>query len=232
MRTVAGVLALAFLLVLPKANAFSTKSTCKLLNSENNFVDLTDESSSCAESCLSKGKSYAECKCKLKGIPTKPYPSLAQCYKWNQGACCKSGHDAVIQAKYSNLMSTTCIRTFPSLEYFYCLGCNDKQMKYVDVAAKQIKVCGSFAKALWNTADYYQCGLNIGTGGSTVIPEFEFQNSTAFLNHPSIKPPFFSDYEVIVATGDGADCLTSTGTKMFLSSAVLALCAIMQFSLL
>jgi len=71
MRTVAGVLALVFLLDLPKANAFSTKSTCKLLNSENNFVDLTDESSSCAESCLSKGKSYAECKCKLKGIPTK-----------------------------------------------------------------------------------------------------------------------------------------------------------------
>ena len=107
-------------------------------------------------------------------------------------------------------MSSTCIRTFPDLEFLYCLGCNSKQMDYVDISAKQIKVCKSFAKALWQSANYYQCGLNLGTDGSTVIPEFEFENATAFLNHPSIRPPFFSDYEVIVSEDD-SKCLTNVG---------------------
>ena len=210
--------------------SFATKSTCKLLNKEASFVDLTDTSDKCAETCSSQGKSFAECKCKSFGLPMKPYPSLAQCYKWNQEACCKSGHDSVIQNKYADLMSATCLRTFPDLEFFYCLGCNNKQFQYVDVDAKKIQVCPEFAKKLWNTASYHQCGLNIGQG-PTVIPEFEFSNATSFLNHASIKPPFFEDYEVVIG-GSGESCLSNGAVRNLASVMTLCVWLIVQMSML
>jgi hypothetical protein len=229
MRSVAIVLLLAVATAPVLVQSFTTKSTCKLLNKESSFIDLTDTSSDCAANCAS-GKSFAECKCKSFGEPAKPYPSLAQCYKWNQEACCKSGHDAVISSKYSQLMSTTCIRTFPDLEFFYCLGCNNKQFKYVDVAQKKIQVCSEFAKKLWDTASYYQCGLNLGSG-PTIIPEFEFDNATHFLNHASIKPPFFDDYTVVVGGGEGS-CLTNVAIREFVSVVTLAVWLVMQLSIL
>jgi len=40
----------------------------------------------------------------------QPFPALTQCYKFNQKACCTSGHDATIKDAYSNILSTTCLR--------------------------------------------------------------------------------------------------------------------------
>lgn len=61
----------------------------------------------------------------LDGGPAgKPFPSLTQCYKQNQQACCVSAHDETIANEYSNLLSGTCIREYPALEQYYCLGCS------------------------------------------------------------------------------------------------------------
>jgi hypothetical protein len=62
---------------------------------------------------------------------SKPFPSLTQCYKSNQGACCVSAHDAYIESMYAQILSSTCLRQFSSLEQYYCLGCNPEQGKWV-----------------------------------------------------------------------------------------------------
>jgi len=181
------------------------KETCRLLNKADSFVTLSDDSSTCVSEC---DGNRAECKCKDFGLPTKPYPSLTQCYKWNQNACCKAGHDAVIKSEYSSLLSDTCIRNYPDLEFLYCLGCHNKQFEYVDVDAKKIYVCKDFAKKLWK-ASYDQCGINLN--GVPKIPKFEFYNVSTFLNHPTIKPPFFKDYTIDTETTEG--CLDSWGFR-------------------
>ena len=138
----------------------------------------------------------------------QPYPSLAQCYKWNQNSCCKAGHDATIKSAYTSLLSDTCVRNYPDLEYLFCLGCHNEQFEYVDVDAKKIYICKDFAKALWD-ADYDQCGINFN--GVPKIPQFEFENVTMFLNDQNIKPPFFKDYTIDASTTEG--CLKSWGFR-------------------
>lgn len=54
----------------------------------------------------------------------KPFPSLTQCYKQNQRACCVSAHDETIGNVYGGLLSGTCVREFEALEQYYCLGCS------------------------------------------------------------------------------------------------------------
>ena len=68
-------------------------------------------------------------------------PSLSQCYKWNLRDAAKAGHDAHIKSQYNALLSDTCVRNYPDLEFLYCLGCNNLQMKYVDVAEKKCNLC-------------------------------------------------------------------------------------------
>lgn len=61
----------------------------------------------------------------------KPFPSLTQCYKNNQDACCVSAHDATIEGSYSGLLSSTCLREYQDLEHYFCLGCNPEMAKYI-----------------------------------------------------------------------------------------------------
>lgn len=112
--------------------------------------------------------------CKLtQSVPKKPFPSLTQCYKYNtnEGACCKSGHDSNIQSEYENLLSSTCLREFTHLEFYFCLGCNAKQYVYTDEAdssRKVLRICNKFAEMLFDPAQtqeesdrFERCGLNM-----------------------------------------------------------------------
>jgi hypothetical protein len=97
--------------------------------------------------------------CKLIAAPAdKPFPSLTQCYKDNQRACCVSAHDQKISESYSSLLSGTCLREFPMLEMYYCLGCNLDQPKFISGTDNNdggtcgnatLHVCQSFADNLF-----------------------------------------------------------------------------------
>ena len=145
--------------------------------------------------------------------PTKPFPSLTQCYKNNQGACCVSAHDAYIESMYGEILSTTCLRQFPYLEQYYCLGCNPDQGKWVvgndytyetdsggnavtDATGSPVwnfdlRICRSFMDFLYmpdeELYNYDKCGLL--DGGVGYLPTSRFFNSSQFIN--VIKPPYF-----------------------------------------
>lgn len=96
----------------------------------------------------------------------QPNPSLMQCYQFNTGACCKAGHDAEIKTAYESLLSDTCVRMFPHLEAFHCIGCNPDQPKFVDLWSNPptIRICDSFANYIFNASKVDQfdvCGLNM-----------------------------------------------------------------------
>lgn len=59
---------------------------------------------------------------------TQPFPSLTQCYKNNQRACCVSAHDSYIAGKYGEILSPTCLREYQYLENYFCLGCYPEQV--------------------------------------------------------------------------------------------------------
>lgn len=96
--------------------------------------------------------------CKLtQSEPTKPFPSLTQCYKYNTntGACCKSGHDQKIKSEYALLLSDTCLREFTYLEEYFCLGCNNYQYRFVSYPENEtekpvLRICNSFAEKLFD----------------------------------------------------------------------------------
>lgn len=125
------------------------------------------------------------------------------------------------------MLSDTCIRNYPDLEFLYCLGCHNKQFEYVDVDAKKIYVCKDFAKTLWE-ANYDQCGIYLN--GKPKIPQFEFDNVTMFLNHPNIKPPFFEDYTIDTKTTEG--CLMSWGFRQTTVSTLVLLAVFLVQSIL
>jgi len=66
------------------------------------------------------------------GKASKPFPSLTQCYKQNQQACCVSAHDQTIQNAYGNVLSGTCIREYADLEQYFCLGCSPNADTYIN----------------------------------------------------------------------------------------------------
>lgn len=76
----------------------------------------------------------AETPCFLLGgdKANKPFPSLTQCYKQNQQACCVSAHDQTIQSAYGDVLSGTCIREYPALEQYYCLGCSPHADNFIE----------------------------------------------------------------------------------------------------
>ncbi len=148
---------------------------------------------------------------------TKPFPSLTQCYKYNTEACCVSGHDQQIQSHFSGLLSSTCLREFPDLEVYMCFGCHPQQPKYVDLAAKKIRVCKSFADRLFTTkpSKYDACGLAYGNN-KYILPSFHFKTATKFLN--TYKPPLFSDFEIVVQEEENDECFKSAAGKMVISA--------------
>jgi hypothetical protein len=110
--------------------------------------------------------------CYLLGGATagKPFPSLTQCYKQNQQACCVSAHDQTIQNAYSSILSGTCIREYPALEQYYCLGCSpfaDSFIRYYNATTgtDPVEYLPAFATEDWDTmpsgigtkkGDYYE----------------------------------------------------------------------------
>ena len=126
--------------------------------------------------------------------------------------------------EYAKLLSPTCMREFPHLEFFFCLGCNPQQPNFVDVENKQIRICKGYYDQIWaasssttgdQTTDSYGnnydlCGItdtytNNVTGvekTKVILPSNYFGNNEAagllFLNH--FKPPFFEDYNISIST--------------------------------
>merc|ERR1712232_1057505 len=145
------------------------------------------------------------------GKAQKPFPSLTQCYKNNQRACCVSAHDAYIESKYGSILSTTCLREYQALENYFCLGCYPEQGKYllnvnssgssepayvVDDEGKGIftmRICKKFAQSLYDpnegsSYNYDNCGL-IDPDDNDIgyLPKERFANYSEFIDH--IKPP-------------------------------------------
>jgi len=152
---------------------------------------------------------------------TKPFPSLTQCYKYNTEACCVSGHDAQIQEHFSGLLSSTCLREFPDLEVYMCLGCHPSQPKFVDVATKTIRVCKSFAELLFKKdkatglTKYDNCGLKY-PGKGFILPSFHFNSELAFLN--AYKPKLFEDFTIVIQEADDGYCFKSAAGKLVVSA--------------
>lgn len=215
----------------------NTKKGCVLKNKRDNYAELTKTCSDADKLtyCSSGGDPASCAACETYDAAAKPFPALTQCYKFNQKACCTSGHDATIKDSYSGLLSNTCLREFPNLEYFYCLGCSDAQATFVDVDRKVVHVCPSFSKQLWDDVDYDRCGLNLGTNAwPFVLPRIEYPNSTIFLNHQKIKPPYFRDYDIVVDDKDNENCFKSSmaSVRASVSMIVVVLMGITVSSLL
>ena len=62
---------------------------------------------------------------------TQPSPSLTQCYKMNQEACCVSAHDGTIESQYQELLTPACLREYEVLEQYFCLGCSPDMYNFV-----------------------------------------------------------------------------------------------------
>lgn len=221
-----------------KAWPENKKDGCVLKNKKNNYTELTEVCTSDVYSkhCTTDPDPVKCAACKQYDDATKPFPALTQCYKFNQKACCTSGHDATIKDAYSNILSTTCLREFPNLEFFYCLGCSDQQAEFVDVDRKIVHVCPTFAKELWNDIDYDRCGLALGGSSDWpfILPRIEYSDATTFLNIDGIKPPYFSGYTVVVDEKDGSNCFASSMAAIHatLSTAVVLLLSVVVSAML
>merc|ERR1711871_54377 len=143
---------------------------------------------------------------------------------------------------YGKLLSPTCIREFAELEYYMCLGCNDKQPDYVKedkaTGKKTINVCESFADKLWteNPRVYDSCGLNIKkvypgaqqVPDGFVLPSRYYNNASEFLN--VVKPPFFDGFDInIVPKSDTkTKCLNSSASRLASSLFIMLVVAMMN----
>jgi hypothetical protein len=106
----------------------------------------------------------------------KPFPSLTQCYKNNQDACCVSAHDATIEGSYGGLLSSTCLREYQDLEHYFCLGCNPEMAKYIQWY--ETPVTGQPYQKFNKTAHLTDCDSLSGA---------EKTNCEALLNHKQGK---------------------------------------------
>lgn len=179
--------------------------------------------------------------CKLtQNEPAKPDPSLMQCYKYNTLACCVSGHDSTILEVYQSTLSSSCLREYPLLEYFFCFGCHPDQPEYTysEGSSPEIRVCESFANSLFEM-DLERCGISIGIENplvtlenpahvwevghhqasdtqQVIIPNKVFANATAFLN--AIKPPYFENYDIVIVPASEGETACFSSTSRFVAS--------------
>ena len=99
-------------------------------------------------------------------------------------------------------------------------------MNFTDVDNKQVHVCPSFAKKLWNHMDYDRCGLRLGSNAWPYIkPWAEYSSAQEFLNVPAIKPPYFSDYEIVIDSSESPNCFTSAGWRATVSGVMSTIAA-------
>ena len=173
--------------------------------------------------------------CTLTNQPSRdPFPSLSKCYKYNNEACCLSVHDEIIDDYINDLLSSSCIRKYPLFENLMCLGCYPLEFKYIttktegDKTIKQIRICKSFAKSLWNatsddglnrnTTIFDNCGFKVSESISEIlenktknirsdkyiIPSETFDNFSDFFTY--IKIPFYEDYDIVLQDNTDENC--------------------------
>ena len=151
-----------------------------------------------------------------KKISEDPFPSLGKCYKYNNEACCMSVHDDYIKTYVEQILSPSCIRKYINFENLMCFGCHPYESRYINDASKKIRICKSFALALWNNSEsedikvldhpttvFDNCGFKASAitleeydsaKDKYVIPSREYDNFTHFLK--KIKIPFYEDFEI------------------------------------
>lgn len=186
--------------------------------------------------------------------PKKPFPSLTQCYKNNQRACCVSAHDSYIAAAYAKILSPTCLREYQNLENYFCLGCYPDQGDFLvpdnssDTTEKSpyllddkgdgiftMRICKSFAQNLYAPAaqgsyNYDNCGLVDGDGKG-YLPKEKYANYSEFIE--AIKPPYFEQvkWEVIDDSIDKDTKCFGAATAIHVGGMSLAFVLLAQFVL-
>lgn len=184
--------------------------------------------------------------------PKKPFPSLTQCYKNNQRACCVSAHDSYISSAYAQILSPTCLREYQHLENYFCLGCYPEQGQYLvkdnsttdespyllDAGGNGIftmRICKSFAENLYHPVaqgsyNYDNCGL-LDEKGKGYLPKEKFANYSQFINE--IKPPYFEKikWEVVDDTQKGHAACFGAANAINVGGMSLAFVLLAQFVL-
>jgi hypothetical protein len=200
--------------------------------------------------CPSRG----DLACRLtQDVPSKPEPTLTQCYRFNAMSCCRPGHDGVILARYTELFSANCLRKFPQLEHWFCLGCNPDGYKFIDSSGPQptVRVCKQYARELWEL-ELDKCGILLGVSNplrnaskpaaewsvgefqaslskEVVLPTKVFSDAEEFIKY--LLPPFFEQYTVQVVDDINGNCLTSAARRALGAvSSLLLLLALRDFS--
>lgn len=184
--------------------------------------------------------------------PKKPFPSLTQCYKNNQRACCVSAHDSYIAGKYGEILSPTCLREYQYLENYFCLGCYPDQGDYLvpdnssDTTADSpylldedgngiftMRICKTFAQNLYDPSrqgsyNYDNCGL-LGDEGKGYLPKEKYANYSEFIE--AIKPPYFEKvkWKVIDDTQKDAPKCFGAATAIQVGTMSLAFVLLAQF---
>mmetsp|Transcript_4610 Transcript_4610/g.10133 ORF Transcript_4610/g.10133 Transcript_4610/m.10133 type:complete len:230 (-) Transcript_4610:159-848(-) len=122
----------------------------------------------------------------------KPFPSLTQCYRHNEKACCKSAHDHLVKSALADLLAPACLKEYPMLEDLFCALCDSGSVWEADTPAGvftgahvrlqdntvNLVFCESFLKSLWGdqdlnqpTTEFDNCGLLLDSesGGKRVV---------------------------------------------------------------
>merc|ERR1719183_2548621 len=169
------------------------------------------------------------------GKAQKPFPSLTQCYKNNQLACCVSAHDSYIESQYGSILSTTCLREYQHLENYFCLGCYPDQGKFLvkdnttsplspyklddeGNGVFTLRICKSFVEELYNPTaqgsyNYDNCGLLDPDTGEGYLPRERYANYSEFIQ--AFKPPYFDKVKWLVIDDSGSSyppCFSASTT--------------------
>ena len=154
----------------------------------------------------------------------KPKPSLTKCYRFNTNACCVSAHDNQIQNEYSQILSSQCQREYDNLEDYFCFGCNPNGANYIDPINLIVYICKSYAESLWGgnillpTNQFDNCGFTTywrsDDSGQIITPSDEWENAFQFFWE--VKPPFFSDYYIVI-TDNSPNCYSNSMIMMIVT---------------
>lgn len=96
--------------------------------------------------------------------PSKLDVPLSFCNMFLQSSCCDPTIDAEIAEFYTDLVGVSDLCAAQNsqahiyLRYYFCFGCNPKQMHYTDEDSETITVCPNFARKI-DPANFDDCGL-------------------------------------------------------------------------
>ncbi|CAI2379373.1 unnamed protein product [Moneuplotes crassus] len=134
----------------------------------------------------------------------KAFPSLIKCYKSNSDSCCVSAHDSEIGSEIDSFLSSSCVRRFAEIEFYFCYGCHYTEPKSTNSTANTITLCKSFVERLWGsdinspTEKFDHCGFKVGS--NIEIPSKKWASASAFF--ADVLPPLFSGFSIQIADDD------------------------------